>query len=74
MKNRKIDRNNTSGYKGVSWHKHIGMWSARAMINGKSNSLGYFDTAEKASAAYQEFAKSAHGEFYKNTTEALQHD
>ena len=68
MKNRKIDRSNTSGYKGVSWHKHRCMWVARAMLNKKSYSLGYFDTPEKASAVYQEFTKLHHGEFYRDTT------
>ena len=38
---------------GVSFHKHIGKFSASVSINAKLKSLGYFDTVEQASQAYQ---------------------
>jgi len=57
--------NNKSGFKGVSFHKASNKWLASAKINGKSKHLGYFLTAENASAAYQSFAKMNHGEFFK---------
>jgi len=35
-------RNNTSGVRGVSWHKLGGKWMARAEIKGKQTYLGLF--------------------------------
>lgn len=55
--------NNTSGFKGVSWHKHEGRWRASIRVGGKRKHLGYFDTAEQGRAAYNEAAKIYHGEF-----------
>ena len=57
---------NTSGYKGVCWRREKEKFDARCTIKGKTNWLGYFDTAEKASAAYENFASAALGEFYNN--------
>ena len=42
---------NTSGYRGVSRDKHN--WRAQIQIKGKSKFLGYFDTPEEASEAYE---------------------
>ena len=50
---------NTSGFKGVSWHRHAKKWESR--ISGKF--LGYFTTAEAAHAAYCAAATKLHGEF-----------
>ena len=55
--------NNTSGYKGVSWHKRNGKWESTAKINGKTHYLGGYDTAEEAYAAYAAFVTQHHGEF-----------
>lgn len=55
--------NNTSGYKGVSWHKASGKWTAQTRINGKAAHLGLFGTAELAHRAYIEAAREHHGEF-----------
>ena len=56
-KNRKKDKDNTSGFKGVSWYKHHKVWRARITVNKKSIFLGYFHTPEEASAAYQSAAE-----------------
>lgn len=72
-------RNNTSGHKGVRFHKKAGKWMAEARINGERIYLGLFDTAEAASEAYSDHAQKTHGEFlykgarndpYPLTTEA----
>jgi len=34
--NRKIQKNNTSGFKGVYYDKHCQKWEARLMVNGKN--------------------------------------
>lgn len=54
MNNCDPQRNNTSGYRGVSWHKQRSKWSARTKVNGVYKSLGLFSTPEAASKAYEE--------------------
>jgi len=66
QKNLNIRKDNTSGYVGVSWNKKICKWQAYATLNKKLHYLGYFNSAELASEAYQIFAKKNHGEFYSS--------
>lgn len=56
-------RNNTSGFKGVSFYKRNGRWRAGIGANGKQKTIGYFDSPEEAYAAYCNAAKELHGEF-----------
>jgi hypothetical protein len=51
--NRGIQRNNTSGYRGVKLHKPSGRWIARIQIDGKFRYLGRFATPAEASIAYE---------------------
>ena len=46
--NRGIHKNNTSGVKGVSWHKDKEKWRSYISINKKCTQLGYFDNFEEA--------------------------
>lgn len=46
-------RNNKSGYLGVDWKPERKKWRAQIRLNRAKKLLGYFDTAEEASAAYQ---------------------
>jgi len=64
--NRGAQENNTSGYKGVYWHKHKQKWVARIYKNRKQHHLGYFTCPKEAHAAYCKAAKELHGE-YANT-------
>ena len=57
-------KNNTSGFKGVAFHKTIKKYQSKIRINGKNKHLGYFETAEEASKAYEKKAKEIHGDFY----------
>lgn len=60
-------KDNTSGYKGVSWFKPQKKWRARISMYGKEHHFGYFDEIEKAINAvkigrikiHQEFARHA---------------
>ena len=48
IRNRKDNKNNTSGVKGVYWNKQTGKWRARVMVDGKLKSLGYHDDFTEA--------------------------
>ena len=61
--NQQLSPRNTSGYKGVSWHKLLGKWQAQIMISGKLQHLGYFTTPEAAAEAYDAAAIRYFGEF-----------
>ena len=63
--NAKIAKNNTSGHKGVSWHKAAGKWSATVWIDGVQKYLGLYETVEDAGAAYEEAVKLRHPEFLR---------
>lgn len=51
MQNRRgLDRNNTSGYRGVAWDAERQKWMAKVKHNGTSYFLGRFDDAALAGA------------------------
>jgi len=50
-------RNNTSGFKGVSWNTQRGRWVAQIKTPERHIWLGYFLTKEDAAAVYDEAAK-----------------
>jgi hypothetical protein len=59
--NRGLQRNNTSGFKGVSLHK--GKWRAQIRKDGRIRVLGAFPTPQEAHAAYVAAARELFGEF-----------
>lgn len=61
--NKGLYKNNTSGFKGVSWHKDTKRWQATIAANGKQKSLGVFYSKQDAALAYKEAAAKLHGEF-----------
>lgn len=61
--NQKEQRNNTSGFKGVTFHKVTGRFMAQIRSDGKKKYLGTFDTAQEAHDAYCVAALELHGEF-----------
>ena len=48
-------KTNTSGYRGVSWHKKIKKFGAQITINNKIKHLGYFETAVDAAKVYDKY-------------------
>lgn len=54
---------NTSGYKGVGFHKGREMFQAQIKIDGRNIHLGYFLCPRKAAHAYNKAAIQLHGEF-----------
>lgn len=61
--NRPKQKNNKSGYKGVSFCKAYKNWVAYIQINGKGKNLGYFKTAQEAAKRYDLKASELFGEF-----------
>lgn len=56
---------NTSGYKGVSWHKVKKKWSANIGVNGKLIFIGDYFTIEQAYKAYCMACQEYHKDFSK---------
>lgn len=61
--NKKMMKNNTSGYRGVSWDKKSNKWRVSVNVAGRHFSLGRFDGIEEAAKARDEFVIANHGEF-----------
>ncbi len=55
--------NNTSGYKGVAWHKKSGTWQANIRFQGRLQHLGQFACPIEAAHAYDFAALVLHGQF-----------
>lgn len=62
-RNTRMKRNNTSGFKGVSYHKPNNRWCAYITVNSKTVYLGSFLTPEEAHEAYCKKATEVYGEF-----------
>ncbi len=62
--NQRLRRDNTSGFRGVNWHKLMKKWTAEIRPAGKKKVLGYFDNPKDACVAYDIAAKQLYGEFY----------
>jgi hypothetical protein len=63
LANQKMRKINTSGKKGVSWHKTNKKWSANIGFNHKLIHIGYFDNICDASIAYKNKAHELYGDF-----------
>lgn len=69
--NRGKNRNNRSGFKGVSRSASVRGWVAKISAHGRQRHLGVFRTAEDAARAYDAAASALHGEFaFQNFREA----
>ena len=61
--NRKMNKNNKSGYRGVHWDEQGRRWKAQIKVNGKKIGLGLFYDKNEAALAYNIAAKESFGEF-----------
>ena len=61
--NTRTPRNNTSGHKGVSWHKEDKRWRAQIGVGGKSVRLGEYRTIEEAIMVREQAVEKHFGEF-----------
>jgi hypothetical protein len=69
MRNRKLQKNNTSGYKGVWFNKKRMRFIASIKINGVSKTVGWAYTAEEAGRIYDLFAKKIYGKFARTNND-----
>ena len=51
QRNQRIQRNNSSGVKGVSWDKSKGKWTAQISVNYKNIYIGRFSSLQEAALA-----------------------
>ena len=65
MRNSVLSKRNTSGFKGVSYFKRTGKWTASVSIEGIQKRLGYFDSPEAAHLAYRVYLESQLGQNYE---------
>lgn len=63
VRNQKRAIHNTSGLKGVSWHKIRKKFQANIMFEGKAKHLGLFNCPTAAHFAYCRAAKELHSDF-----------
>jgi HNH endonuclease len=63
MANKTLDDTNTSGLKGVGWHKRAGKWRARVQADGEATHLGLYDCRAAAHFAYLVASAQAFGAF-----------
>ena len=62
-RNRKANRSNTSGAKGVFWAHWCNRWRVLICLNRKSIHIGYFKDKTEATTAYAQASARFHGEF-----------
>ena len=55
QRNQRIKKNNTSGYRGVSFREDNNKYVAQIYVNNKSIYLGYFQTAVEGAIAYNKY-------------------
>jgi hypothetical protein len=65
--NRGAQSNNTSGFKGVDYHKQTNKWRARIKVNGIDFHLGLYDNKEDAAIVYKKAAIDHCGEFARSS-------
>lgn len=63
LRNSKLSSKNTTGFKGVYYHKPTNKFMAYIRLNYKLHYLGLYKTSEEAAKARNLKAKELHGEF-----------
>lgn len=54
------NKNNTSGYLGVTWHNQMKKWAAGIMVDGRMKHLGLFEDPKLAHEAYKNAKRILH--------------
>lgn len=61
--NKRLQKNNTTGYRGVHLYKRVNRYQAYIKKDGKRRHIGMFPTAEEAAKEYNKHAIKLFGEF-----------
>ena len=64
--NAKISKRNTSGHKGVTWHKLKNKWQAQIYLQGTNYFFGLYDNIEDAVKAVRDNRQNIHQEFARH--------
>lgn len=64
--NKRMRRDNTSGIKGVSWHKDRRKWQVSIMVNKKQIYFGLFTDLAEAEKVAREAREKLHKDFCKH--------
>jgi len=64
--NSKLPKNNTSGFKGVTWDSSVNKWKAFIILNYKEIRFGYYKDKEKAAEVVAKGRLKYHGKFANN--------
>jgi len=62
-RNTKLSKNNSTGYKGVTYYKRDGKYVAKITVDRKRIHIGYFTTLIEAATAYDLMARKHFGEY-----------
>jgi len=65
-RNRSAHKNNSSGFKNVSWHKKHEKWSVSIYVESKKKHFGYFEDIELADLVAQEARNKFYGQFARH--------
>lgn len=66
LQNTNRSKTNTSGVKGVSWHKHTEKWRVTFGAGKRQIYLGVFDSKEAAESVARNYREVAHGGFHNH--------
>ena len=69
--NQKLGGRNSSGYRGVSFHKASRKWNAQIHHNSRRIHLGLFESAEAAHTAYLSAASTIYGAYLHPVTKKV---
>jgi hypothetical protein len=64
--NSKMPKNNSSGFKNVSWSKVANKWTVQMTVNKKYTNFGYYKDIELADLVAQEARSLYHGAFARH--------
>ena len=58
-----LQKNNTSGYRGVCWYSPQSKWCVRVAMNGHRYFLGYYKDKDEAIEVARKFYQENYGEY-----------